>query len=131
MASSAESEISALFINTRELLPLRTACAKLGNPQQATSMRTNNNTASGIIDGISKQDKNKTIDMQFYWLVYKIKQGQFKMYWVSKRKTLQIFTKHHPASHHRRLRYVYTHKEHSLSRYRGVFSCSPGATNLN
>ena len=36
MASAAEVDIAALFMNARYLLPLRTTCAELGNPQPAT-----------------------------------------------------------------------------------------------
>ena len=74
-------------------------------------MRTDNNTASGIINGIFKQDRSKAIDMRFYWLVDRVKQGQFKVYWLSGKINLaDFFTKHHPAAHHRRLRSMCTHK---------------------
>jgi len=91
MASAAESEIAALFMNARELLPLRTTCAELGHKQPATPMRTDNNTASGIINGIFKQDRSKAIDMRFYWLIDRVKQGQFKVYWESEKKYGRFF----------------------------------------
>ena len=120
MASAAESEIAALFMNARELLPLRTTCAELGHIQPATPMRTDNNTASGIINGIFKQDRSKAIDMRFYWLVDRVKQGQFKVYWKSGKENMaDFFTKHHPAAHHKKLRSVYTHTKHSPSSLQG------------
>ena len=51
MSSAAESEVGALFMNAREILPLRMTCEELGYPQPATPMRTDNNTADGIING--------------------------------------------------------------------------------
>ena len=83
-------------------------------------MRTDNNTASGIINGIFKQDRSKAIDMRFYWLVDRVKQGQFKVYWASGKKNMaDFFTKHHPASHHRKMRCVYTHTKDSPSSLQG------------
>ena len=75
MASAAEAEIAALFMNARDLLPIRTTCAELGHPQPATPIRMDNNTANGIINGIFKEDRSKAIDMRFYWLVDRVEQG--------------------------------------------------------
>ena len=94
MASAAEAEIAALFMNARNLLPLRTTCAELGHPHPPTPMRTDNNIAKDIINGIFKQDRSKAIDMRFYWLGDRFKQGQFKVYWESGKKNLaDSFTK--------------------------------------
>ena len=65
MASADEAEIATVFMNARDQLPLRTTCAEIGYPQPATPMRMDNNTASGIINGIFKQDRSKAIDMRF------------------------------------------------------------------
>ena len=51
ISSAAEAEIGALYMNVRQLLPLRVTCEELGHPQPATPMQTDNNTASGIING--------------------------------------------------------------------------------
>jgi hypothetical protein len=44
-------------------------------------MRTDNNTAEGIMDGTTKQNRCKAIDMRFYWLEDRVEQGQFRIYW--------------------------------------------------
>ena len=65
-----------------------------GHKQPATPIITDNNTASGIINGIFKQYRSKAIDMRFYWLGDRFKQGQFKVYWESGKKNLaDSFTK--------------------------------------
>ena len=50
MSSAAEAEIGALYMNAQQLLPLRITCEELGHPQPPTPMRTDNITASGIIN---------------------------------------------------------------------------------
>ena len=69
MSSAAEAEIGALYMNARQLLPLRVTCKELGHPQPATPMQTDNNTASGIINGTFNQARSKAIDMRYYWLM--------------------------------------------------------------
>ena len=55
MSSAAEAEIGALYMNTRQVLPLRVTCEELGHPQPATPMQTDNNIASGIMNGTFSQ----------------------------------------------------------------------------
>ena len=64
MSSAAEAEIGALYMNARQLLPLRVTCEELGHPQPATPMQTDNNTASGIINGTFNQARSKAVDMR-------------------------------------------------------------------
>ena len=81
MSSAAEAEIGALFMNAQKLLPLRITCEELGHPQPPTPMRTDNITASSIINKNFKQNRSKAIDMRFYWLIDHQKQGKFQIYW--------------------------------------------------
>ena len=66
MSSAAESEIGALFMNAQEILPLQMTCKELRHPQPATPVRTDNNTADGIINSTFQQNRSKAIDMRFY-----------------------------------------------------------------
>ncbi|MCP4744855.1 MAG: hypothetical protein GY874_01760, partial [Desulfobacteraceae bacterium] len=45
MSSAAEAEIGALFINSRQAVPTRTALEEMGHPQSPTPIQTNNTTA--------------------------------------------------------------------------------------
>ena len=81
ISSAAEAEIGALYMNARQLLPLRVTCEELGHPQPATTMQTDNNTASGIINGTFNQAQSKAIDMRYYWLMDRAQQKQFIIYW--------------------------------------------------
>jgi hypothetical protein len=87
---------------------LRITCEELGHKQPATPMRTDNNTAEGIMNGTIKQNRSKAIDMRFYWLKDRVEQGQFRIYWEPGHTNLaDYYTKHHPPSHHKSVRPVY------------------------
>ena len=56
----------------------------------------------------SNRSDPKPVDMRFYWIRDRVRQGQFQVYW-SKGQTnrADYFSKHHPASHHRAIRSTY------------------------
>ena len=56
IGSAAEAEVAAIYHCAQELVPLREACIKLGHPQPATPMRTDNSTADGIMNGTVKNN---------------------------------------------------------------------------
>lgn len=108
MASAAEAEVASLFLNTREALPIRQCLIELGHPQLATPMKTDNNTAEGILNGTIKQKRSKAIDMRFYWLKDRAEQGQFNIFWEPGKHNLADYpTKHHLGSHHKKVRSIY------------------------
>ncbi|KAI2495038.1 Reverse transcriptase (RNA-dependent DNA polymerase) [Fragilaria crotonensis] len=120
LSSAAEAELGALFHNG-EACPLRIAL-EMGHPQSATPMATDNNTASGIATDTVKQKRSKAIDMRFYWIRDRVRQGQFKIYW-SKGTTnrADYFSKHHPASHHQAIRSTYLYSPTNPTR--NYFEC--------
>ena len=120
VASAAEAEIAALFLNAQEIVPLRMTCEELGHPQPPTPLRTDNSTANGILNGTVKQKRSKAIDMRFYWLKDRVTQRMFKVYWAPGKVNLaDYYTKHHPASHVKRIRPIYTHGPDSPSSLQG------------
>ena len=120
MSSAAEAEIGALYMNARQLLPLRVTCEELGHPQPATPMQTDNNTASGIINGTFNQARSKAIDMRYYWLMDRATQKQFRIYWDRGIKNLaDYFSKHHSGSHHKQVRPIFLHTNNSPSSLQG------------
>jgi hypothetical protein len=80
MSSAAEAEIGAVFINSKEGAVLRTTLEELGNKQPPTPMETDNTTATGYSNGTIKQKRAKAMDMRFYWVNDRVKQGQFNEY---------------------------------------------------
>ena len=108
VSSASEAELAALFMNARLALPLRVTLEELGHKQPATRLKTDNSTANGIINGTIKQNRSKGIDMRYYWLVDRVQQGQFEVYWAPGACNLaDYFTKHHPPPHHKALRPIY------------------------
>jgi hypothetical protein len=77
MSSAAEAEIGAVLINAKEGAVLRTTLEELGHPQPPTPTETDNTTATGYSNGTIKQKRTKAMDMHFYWIKYRVKQGQF------------------------------------------------------
>ena len=80
----------------------------MGHPQPATPMKTDNSTATGIINKTIKQKKSKAIDMRFYWLCDRVQQGMFDVYWAPGLNNLADYpTKHHSGKHHNAVRPIY------------------------
>ena len=101
MASAAEAEVGALYMNAQEAIAIRNCLIELGHPQPATPMKTDNSTAHGILTGTIKQKRSKAIDMRFYWLKDRAEQGQFEIYWEPGKNNLADYpTKHHTGTHH-------------------------------
>ena len=65
MASAAEAEIGALFMNAQQGVLIRNCLNDLGHPQPPTPLTTNNSTARGIIRGTMKQKMSSAMDMHF------------------------------------------------------------------
>ena len=52
------------------------------------------------------------MDMRFYWLRNRTKQGHFHIYWEPGQHNLaDLPTKHHPSSHHQQLRPIYVYEQ--------------------
>jgi hypothetical protein len=48
---------------------------ELGHKQPPTPMESDNTTATGYINGTIKQKRTKAMDMSFYWIKDRVKQG--------------------------------------------------------
>jgi hypothetical protein len=69
----------------------------MGHPQDATELKTDNTTADGITNKTDLQKRFKPMDMRYYWIQDRIKQGQFYISWA----------KHHSPAHHKRIHPFY------------------------
>jgi hypothetical protein len=81
VASAAEAEIGALFLNAKEGVNIRNILKEMGHPQSATPMQTDNTTAHSILRGTCKQQRSKAIYMRFNWVRDRAQQGKFDIGW--------------------------------------------------
>jgi hypothetical protein len=110
MSSAAEAEIGVAFINAKEGAVLRTTLEELGHKQPPTPMETDNNTATGNSNITIEQKRTNIMDMRFYWIKDRVKQGQFNVYWGPGFQNLtDYFTKDHSPTHHKRIQDIYIH----------------------
>ena len=66
MASAAEAELGALFLNCQVDVPIRITLEEMGHSQPPTQVQVENSTALGIVTITIKQRKSKAMDMCFY-----------------------------------------------------------------
>jgi hypothetical protein len=121
MSSAAEAQLGAVFINTKEGAVLRTTLEELGHKQPPKPMETDDTTATRYSNGTIKQKRTKSMDVRFYWIKDRVKQGQFNVYWGPGFQNLgDYFTKHHSPAHHKRIRNVYIHADKRPINRKGI-----------
>ena len=126
MASAAEAELGALFLNCQEAVPIRIKLEEMGHAQPPTPVQVDNSTALGIATGTIKQRKSKAMDMQLCWIRDRRNQDQFNIYWKpGSTNRGDYFTKHFPPAHHTTVRPSYLH----VAKY-GKRSTLQGCVNL-
>ena len=81
MASAAEAELGALYINSREAVYIRQILQEMGHAQPRTPVQTDNSTAAGIVNNKILPKATKSMDQKFHWLRCRDAQGQFKFFW--------------------------------------------------
>ena len=64
MASAAESEMAALFITAKKMIPLRNTLIEMGWPQPQTPTQTDNSTAVGFTNKTIVNKATKLSDMK-------------------------------------------------------------------
>ena len=95
MASSAEAQTGAIFINGQQAVPILTSLIAMGHPQPPTTIKIYSKTSNGILTVNMIQKRSKAIDMHFNWMRCCIKQKQFRLYWQKgTEKLADYFTKH-------------------------------------
>ena len=108
MASAAEAETGAVFVNCQEAIAIRQTLIEMSNSQPVTSVHVDNKCAVGILNETFRQRKSKSMDMRFYWVRDRVKQKQFLIFWKKGASNLaDYFTKHFYPAHHKEMRGTY------------------------
>jgi hypothetical protein len=66
MASAAEAEIGALYLNAQEAVYLWQILVEMGHPQPPTSIQTDNTTTEGLVNHKIQLKQTKAMDMRFH-----------------------------------------------------------------
>ena len=74
MASAAEAETSAIFLNIQQYVPIRTTLLEMGQCQPPTLIKTDSETSHGILTENMRWKRSKVFDMRFNWMWWRIKQ---------------------------------------------------------
>ena len=106
MSSAAEAELEALYLNAREGIEIQNILKEMGHLQPPTKIQTDNSTAEGIVDSRVQPMQTKAMDMRLHWLRNRsVTQKQFEFYWrPGSTNRGDYLTKHHPPSHHVKIR---------------------------
>jgi hypothetical protein len=101
MASTAESELAALFVTAREMIHYRQILTSMGWPQPKSPIQMDNSTATGVTNKTIVPRQDKMMDMLFWWLHCCTFEDQFCYYWDAGSKNWADYhTKHHPDTYH-------------------------------
>jgi hypothetical protein len=109
-ASSAEAELSALFMNAKETKIIRLNLHQLGHPQPPTPIHVDNSTAVGIVTNTMKRNKSRSIEMRYFWLLDGSTQKLFNFKYHPWYENLADYpSKSHTGTHHLAVRPFYIH----------------------
>lgn len=110
VASAAEAELAALFMNMKECKVIRLTLQELGHPQPPTPLHCDNKTATAIANDTIRKQRSHAMEMRFFWATDQVNQGYFDVRWHPGQENLADYTsKHHSAKHHQRVRPYYVH----------------------
>ena len=101
MVSAAESEIAALCITEKKMIPLCNTLIEMGWQQPPTAIQTDNSTAVGFTTKTMVNKATKSADMKLWWTRDRQSQDQFRYYWATRYENEGDYsTKHHHPIYH-------------------------------
>ena len=104
-SSATETELAATFYNAKEALPFRVTLEEMTHPQTPTPMEVGNETAIEFLKSKIKQKRSKAIDMIFYWVIDRVNQNQFMIYWIPGANNVGDYvSNHHSTAHNQTMR---------------------------
>jgi hypothetical protein len=114
VASAAEAELGALFLNCKEGITFRLTLEELGHPQPQTPVHCDNATTVGIANNTVKRQRSRSMEMRYFWVGDKEAQDINTIKWHPGQENLSDYqSKHHIGFHHLAVRPWYLHEIHS------------------
>jgi hypothetical protein len=96
VASAAEAELGALFMNCQEGMILKSTLGDLGHPQPPIPVHCDNVTAVGIASNTIKRQRSCAMEMKYFWTCEKDAQKVFLFKWHPGMENLVDYqSKHH------------------------------------
>jgi len=112
VASAAEAELGALFLNCQEGMIFKTTLEDLGHPQPKIRIHCDNATAIGITNNTINRQSSCAMKMKYFWTCEKDAHKVFSFKWYLGMENLADYqSKHHPGGHHMAVRPYYLHKK--------------------
>ena len=118
VASAAEAELGALFMNWQEGMIFNATLEDLGHPQPQIPAHFDNATAVGITNNTIKCQRSCAMEIKYFWTCEKDAQKVFLFKWHPGIENLADYqSKHHPSGHHTAVRPYYLHEKNSPSNF--------------
>ena len=115
VASAAEAELGALFLNCKQAAIFRVTLEEMGHPQPPIPVNCDNSTAVGIANNTVKRQRSRAMEMRFFWVADAVSQGKFDIkYFPGKENLADYQSKHHSGAHHTAVRPWYLHETTSV-----------------
>ena len=80
--SSDESEMAALYIIAKKIIPLHNTLIEMVRPQPKSPIQKHKSTAVGFTNKIIVNKATRSVDMKLWWLRDRESQEQFRYYWA-------------------------------------------------
>ena len=98
MASAAEAEMSAIYITSKNMTPIRNTIIEMGWPQHQSPIQTDNSTSVGFTTKTIFSKDTKSADMKLWWLRDRKSKDQSRYYWAPGSENEGDYsTKHRPS----------------------------------
>ncbi len=106
VASAAEAELGALFLNCQEGTMFNATLEDLNHPQPKIPLHCDNATAVGIANNTIKRQRSRVMEMRYFWTCEKDAQNVYSFQWHPSMEN-------HPGAHHTAVRLYYFTRDKS------------------
>ena len=83
LANVMKAELGALFVNCQRGVATRMAFMDVSHAQPPNPAVTESATGYVFFNDNIRQRCSRFIDIRFYWVRYRVRQGQFLVYWMA------------------------------------------------
>jgi hypothetical protein len=112
VASVAEAELGALFLNCQEGMIFKLTLEDLRHKQPKIPVHCDNAMVVGIANNTIKRQQSRAMEMRYFWTCEKDAQNVCSFQWHPGMENLANYqSKHHPGAHYTAVRPYYLHEK--------------------